>query len=105
MSNNKYLKAKKSRLRSIKKCHFVLILYLSAFLIIFTFSIITNSLNAQIYHMALPHFQHITILKGRNISINFITEPNIIVAGHHSELKMSLIDMIPEKRFNMSHIE
>jgi hypothetical protein len=68
-------------------------LYLSAFLIIFTFSIIANSLNAQIYHMALPRFQQITILKDRNISLNFITEPNVIVAGHHSELKMSLINM------------
>jgi hypothetical protein len=68
-------------------------LHLSVFLIIFMFSITINSLNAQIYHTALPHFQPIAILEGRNISINFITEPNIIVPGHHSDLKMSLIDM------------
>jgi hypothetical protein len=69
------------------------ILYLSVFLIIFTFSIGIHHLNAQIYHKVLPHFQSITILEDRNISINFITEPNPIVSGHHSELKMSLINM------------
>jgi hypothetical protein len=72
---------------------FSIILLINAFLIISTFSITINHLNAQIYYAKLPHFQLIAILGDRNISMNFNTEPTIMVSGHHSQLKMSLIDM------------
>jgi hypothetical protein len=71
------------------KCVCFVLLYINIFLIVSTIPSSTIiSVNAQ-HHGAPPP---LATIGDRNIKMNFVTEPTIIVAGQQSQLKMSLID-------------
>jgi hypothetical protein len=71
------------------KCICFVLLYINIFLIVSTISSSTiSSVNAQHHGAPSP----LASIGDRNIKMNFATEPDTIVAGQQSQLKMSLMD-------------